>query len=99
MSCHLACNLLKGKADWNIENTAELKKPAGAALIFWDLLECQSNLVSKVFLEQPKKGPAISGPVADMDFNRADNSAAAVSCLRGAGIGYDGAIDRSAQVF
>ena len=99
MSRRLANNFLKGKAEWNIKNAAELIKPVGAALIIRDLLECQSNLVSKGFLEQPKKGPANPGPFADMDVNRAGNAAAAVSYVRGASIGYDGAPDRSAQVF
>ena len=99
MSWPLANNLFKGKAEWNIKNATELIKPAGTALIFRDLLECQSNLVSKVFLEQPKQGPASPGPVADMDVNWAGNAAAAVFYVRGASTGYDGAPDRSAQVF
>ena len=73
-----------------------LIKPVGTALIFWDLLECQSNLVSKVFLEQPKQRPANLGPFADMDVNWAGNSAAAIFYVRGASTGYDGAPDRSA---
>ena len=74
---HLANNLLKGKAEWNIKNAAELIKPVGTALISRDLLECQFNLVSKVFLEQPKQGPANPGPFADTDVNWAGNAAAA----------------------
>ena len=99
MSWPLANNLFKGKAEWNIKNAAELIKPVGAALIIRDLLECQSNLVSTVFLEQRKRGPANPGPFADMDVNRAGNAAAAVFYVRGASTGYDGAPDRSAQVF
>ena len=64
VSRHLANNFLKGKAEWNIKNAAELIKPVGTGLIFWDLLECQSNLVSKVFLERPKQGPANLWPFA-----------------------------------
>ena len=73
VSRHLANNFLKGKAEWNIKNAAELIKPAGTALIFWDLLECQSNLVSKVFLEQRKQGPADPAPFADMGVSWAGN--------------------------
>ena len=78
VSRHLANNLLKGQAEWNIKNAAELIKPGGAALIFRDLLEGQSNLVNKVSLEQPKQGPTNPGPFADMDVNWAGNSAEAV---------------------
>ena len=99
VSRHIANNFLKGKAEWNIKNAAELMKPVGTALIFRDLLECQFNLVRKVFLEQPNQGPANPGPFADMDVNWAGNSAAAVFYVRGASTGYDGAPDRSAQVF
>ena len=72
---------------------------AGAAPIFRDLLECQFNLVSKVFLEQPKQGPANPGPFADMDVNWAGNAAAAVFTCEVPSIGYDGAPDRSEWVF